>query len=136
MPQNSNFKFYTFLAVLAVTLCGFSFFLGYKFQSVQIQTTNEDELIAATLNSIETGDSENTSSTFINQQGPDFSNVYWIPIDTEPVCPPTHPIKGKVSNQVNNYYSPDNTFYNRVKPNLCFVSESYAKDVAKFIKKF
>jgi hypothetical protein len=135
MSQNSSLKFYLFLAVLAVTLCGFSFFLGFRFQALQVKNSFEDELITKTLLSIENEAQEAPSQT-INPSSPDMTNVYWIAIGTEPVCPPTHPIKGKVTNQVNNYYTPDNTFYNRVKPNLCFVSEVYAKDVAKFIKKF
>jgi hypothetical protein len=134
MPYNSTSKFYIFLAVLAVTLCGFSFFLGYKFQSFRVKSEGQDQLIISTLKEIEQ-DSNDINKANINTQALDISNVYWLAIDAQPVCPDTHIIKGKAG-QVNYYYTPDNTFYNRVKPNICFSSEEYAKDIAKFIKKY
>lgn len=133
MFQTNPTKFYIFLSILMVTLCGFSFFLGYKFQSVQVRTNTQDELINKTLQQIQ--NTSNSSSVSINSQAADIANIVWIEVGQEPVCPPSHPIKGKVD-QVNYYYTPDNNFYGRVKPSLCFVNETYARDIAKFIKKY
>jgi hypothetical protein len=37
---------------------------------------------------------------------------------------------------VNLYYTKENKSYDRVKPNLCFKNEGFAKDVAGFVKKY
>jgi hypothetical protein len=66
----------------------------------------------------------------------DIPEVYWIRSGEEPVCPQSHPIKGKFDSAVNLYYTKENKFYDRVKPNLCFVHEVFAKDIAGFVKKF
>ena len=62
--------------------------------------------------------------------------VYWLPVNQPPVCPETHPLKGKFDSSVNVYYTPENKSYDRVKPHLCLSDENYAQNEAGFIKKF
>lgn len=62
--------------------------------------------------------------------------VHWLPLNEAPVCPETHPLKGKFDSSVNVYYAPDHKSYARVKPHLCLSDEEFAQNEAGFVRKF
>lgn len=62
--------------------------------------------------------------------------VYWIKAGEAPVCPESHPIKGKFDSYTGYFYARDHKGYDKIKPLLCFVSEEYATKEAGFLKKY
>lgn len=131
--------FYYFLFI--VIFIGVGFYFGYKNAEA---TFTDSDFIAEYQESLAQDSSKNTSSkdsddsleVIIPEDKELESNVVWMQINEEPICPPTHPIKGKFDNAANVYYTKENNFYNRVIPHICFASEEYAREVAGFIKKF
>jgi hypothetical protein len=62
--------------------------------------------------------------------------VHWLKLNEPPECPKTHPVKGKVNSDGGIYYGLDAKNWARIKPQLCFANEEYAKDKAFFEKKY
>jgi len=125
------------LAVVAVALTffGLGFFFGYKTKASSTNTevnlaTNSATFSVATSSEISSSITPNTPIT-------NNGEVFWIKVGTNPVCPETHPIKGKFDTSTAKfYYTTDNKSYDRVRPDICFTTENFAKDIAGFIKKF
>ena len=72
----------------------------------------------------------------IQVEAQEVPGVHWIGVGNSPECPETHPIKGKLGSDAPVFYTKDNDWYDRIKPQLCFATEEYARDVAGFVKKF
>lgn len=130
---------YLYYFLFIVIFIGVGFYFGYK--NAEATFTNPD-FIAEYQSTLSSSDSKKSSSSsnsleiVIPEDKELESNVVWIQINEEPICPPTHPIKGKFNNSANVYYTKENNFYNRVIPHICFASEEYAREVAGFIKRF
>ena len=62
--------------------------------------------------------------------------VHWLKLNELPQCPSTHPVKGKVNSDGGIYYSTDHKNWGKIKPQLCFANEEYARDKAFFEKKY
>jgi hypothetical protein len=62
--------------------------------------------------------------------------VFWIKAGGQPVCPDSHPIKGKFDNYTGYFYATDYKTYDKIKPVLCFASEEYAAKEGGFLKKY
>jgi hypothetical protein len=69
-------------------------------------------------------------------KGLEVSGVSWIRVGQAPVCPETHPIKGKFDTNVNVYYLQDHKSYEKVKAEICFSDEAFASQSAGFIRKY
>ena len=65
-----------------------------------------------------------------------IDSVYWVKPGQEPICPQTHSVKGKFDSNINIFYTQSNKNYFRIRPDICFSSEEFAKDQAGFVKKF
>jgi hypothetical protein len=116
---------YAGVAFLVIVIFIIGFYFGYKnAKSNQTGTT--------IINT-----SDNSAATVSTQiQALQVDGVMWIKAGQDPVCPQSHPVKGTFSDNFGNYYTKDNTRYDRIKPDICFATEDYARDTAGFIKKF
>jgi hypothetical protein len=131
MQFKKNFSFVNFISYILFILLftSIGFYFGYK--NAQASILDSSSMTSPSSNS------ENSSDTVLTLDDTETnSNVFWIKINEEPKCPPSHPIKGKFTGSANVFYTKENKFYNRVTPHICFFSEEYARDVAGFIKKF
>lgn len=131
-----NFSIYTSLAllVIAILFFGVGFFFGFK---TKVDTSSNEAVIASSSASSSSTSSIATTTTSPATNNTSITDVFWIRVGTNPVCPETHPIKGKFdSSTAKFYYATDNKSYDRVRPDICFTTENFAKDVAGFVKKF
>jgi hypothetical protein len=62
--------------------------------------------------------------------------VKFIKINEPHICPAEFTVKGTFNSDNGNYYTKENKNYERIKPDICFASEEFARDSAGFIKKF
>lgn len=113
-------------------LFGLGFYLGYKNKEAKVQTPG----ISIDINS--SSNPPHNQPVAEPQNGLTQQNsVYWIKVGTEPICPPEFPIKGKFDTSTAKfYYTKENKFYDRVRPDICFGSEEFALNVAGFLKKY
>ncbi len=106
------------------------FYFGYKSSSSKqsgiTATTDEIRAIADKV--------DNQEVTKVNVL--DTPGVFWIKVGEPPICPQTHPIKGKFDSSVNIYYLQDHQSYDNVKAHICFVDENTAKEQAGFIRRY
>lgn len=125
---------YSILLVVFIAIIFFAvgFFFGYK---TKVNNGSTDTATTATSSPANSASSiSSTASTTLTNTTTD---VFWIKVGTNPVCPDTHPIKGKFdSSTAKFYYTTDNKNYDRVRPDICFTTENFAKDTAGFVKKF
>ena len=124
------------LTLLGVAVIFFvaGFFFGYK-----TKVNNSSAEVNISSSSLSLNSSTYNSSTKVSPTITltNTSDVFWIKVGTNPVCPETHPIKGKFdSSTAKFYYTTDNKNYDRVRPDICFTTENFAKDTAGFVKKF
>jgi hypothetical protein len=114
---------------LAIILFGFGFYLGQKYKPTDSKTSN----IANSDNKKTDNNSPNLPETLIGKEIPE---IFWIKTGSEPVCPENYPIKGRLTDGQKLYYLPETKSASRVKPDVCFLNEEYAKNKAGFIRKF
>ena len=121
--------------LIGLCLFGGGFYFGGKVTGAkQVEQTDYDTAIQQiALTSVVEDAVHNTIPATAAEPVP---GVYWLPVNQPPVCPETHPLKGKFDSAVNVYYTPDNKSYDRVKPHLCLSDEDFAQNEAGFIKKF
>lgn len=120
------------LIFLAVVLFSFGFYLGFKYKPSDTKTASNQNQA----NSLQNQDKTNISPNQSQVIGKDVPEIFWIKTGSEPVCPTDYPIKGKFADGQKNYYLPENKSAARVKPDICFLNETYAKDKAGFVRKF
>jgi len=114
---------------LAIILFSFRFYLGQKYKPTDSKPSN-----IANLESNKTGSkSLNPPETLLGKEVPE---IFWIKTGQEPVCPENYPIKGRLTDGQKLYYLPETKSASRVKPDICFLNEEYAKNKAGFIRKF
>jgi DNA polymerase sigma len=120
------------LAIILV--CSFlifiGFYFGYKSAKSQVElTVSKDEMgkIAQSLNS---------STPNENVLAKEVPGVFWIKSNQEPVCPKEYPIKGTFNSNGGNYVQKTFKNYDKTRPDICFATEEFARDVVGFIKKF
>jgi hypothetical protein len=121
------------LILLLVVIFLGGFFLGTKYQGTANSQKLADNRVQGTLDSVSTLSQQDQLELDINTE---VDYIYWIDFTKEADCPLTHPVKGKFNSDANVFYTPDNKFYNRVSPDICFTDEEKALELAKFIKKF
>jgi uncharacterized protein YxeA len=139
------------IIVISVMLLIVGGFFGYKIRDGQILKDQKESVVQenrsgskndnqnqqSRLSDTQESDqanSKNTTQKAINDQI--SSQIFWIKPNNPPVCPETHPIKGKVDGNSGLFYTKENKFYARVVPIVCFSSEEYAITVAGFQKKY
>lgn len=66
----------------------------------------------------------------------EIPGVHWIRVGEAPICPESHPLKGKFDKNVNIYYLPDYPQYDKVKAQICLSDEQFATQSAGFIRKY
>jgi hypothetical protein len=121
--------------ILAIILvCGFfvfvGFYFGYKSAKSQVElTASKDDIgkIAETINSA------NPNEKLIAK---DVPGVFWIKSNQEPICPKEYPVKGTFNSNGGNYVIKSYKNYDKTRPDICFATEEFARDVVGFIKKF
>ena len=113
------------LLVLCVILAGIGFYFGYK--------TREAQAVDLVDSGVSTAAKEIEKKEI---KALEVEGVFWILPNKDPLCPETHPVKGTFSSNSGNFYTKDNKTYERVKPDICFATEDFARDKAGFIKKF
>ena len=121
------------IIVLSVLMIIVGFYFGFRYN----QSSFESQESSSFQNS--TQDSQGDSGSNLAIDAVDFKKieeVFWIKLAQEPVCPQTHPIKGKFGSDVNVFYLPDHKSYNRVKPQICFKTKVFAEEEAGFLQKF
>ena len=126
------------LTFLAVILFCFGFYLGIKYTPVDSNSTNKkSNSDSLSLNPKPGEDNLTSANKIVGKDGlNEIKEISWIKTGQEPICPQTHPIKGRLTNGQKLYYLPENKSASRVKPDICFTNEQYAKDIAGFIRKF
>jgi hypothetical protein len=122
-------KWLNIVGLVSVTVVIFiiGFYFGYK--NAKANEANITKPVVTTA----TNDSNNQLTELKAIQ---VDGVYWIKTGQDPVCDKNHPIKGTFADNFGNFYTPDNSRYERIKADICFATEEYARDTAGFIKKF
>ncbi len=118
---------YTGFVFILLAIFGLGFWFGTKYIQTQ---ENESKIIVETTT---TSSSINNIKDIKTTENPE---IFWIKVGQQPVCPETHPIKGKFSTDSGIYYLTENKNYDRVKPHICFKTEEFTRDVAGFVKKY
>ncbi len=122
------------LTFLAVVLFCFGFYLGIKYEPVDSNSTkNQGKSISSNLDNQPSSSAPSANNKIV---GKEVSEVSWVKTGAEPVCPESHPIKGRLTDGQKLYYLPENKTASRVKPDICFLNEEYAKNTAGFIRKY
>jgi hypothetical protein len=150
MPQNyfNKHNVTNLLAMLSLVClsAGLGFYFGNKISSNKTEETKKqyitqiaglDEQISKQKIELEKqiGNNHDSNSTSKNLTKELFG-VFWIKVNQEPICPASYTVKGTFKAEGGTYYTADYKSYTRIKPDICFVSEEFARDTAGFIKKF
>ena len=122
---------YLGMIFLGVLLFVGGFYFGYKYNAGKTVSTTSG-IVAGVEDIKKSAD----SVTNVQVQAKEVEGLLWIKAGEEPICPNTHPIKGKVDGTIGYYYNKTNKSYDRVKPIVCFATEEYAEKSAGFVKKF
>lgn len=119
-----RFLNYSGIVFIFVCLFGAGFYFGYKAGILKgregISMQNQ-----MSRNSIDVEEVE----------AKNVDGVMFIKLGEQPICPESHPIKGKIDNDTRFYYTKENKTFDRVKPQLCFATEEFAKNIG-FSKRF
>ncbi|MEM1312604.1 MAG: hypothetical protein AAGF07_04030 [Patescibacteria group bacterium] len=111
---------------LIVIIFVVGFYFGYKNATAS----------QANLNGIPVTTASDTPNNKQEIKALEVLGVQWIKIGQEPVCESNYPIKGTFADNFGNYYTPENSRYKRIKADICFANEEYARDTAGFVKKY
>ena len=102
------------------------FYLGYRFSQINSPVVNE-----STLKDISSkGEIE---AQIVTRE---VEAIQFIKANQDRKCDENHPVKGTFNPDNGNYYLKSNKSYDRIKPDICFATENYARDSAGFLKKF
>ena len=112
--------FAIFIAVL-----GIGFYFGFKVGlSNQPKTTNDNQINAEAKNTV-------------NIKSLELAGVYFFALNTKDhICPENYSVKGVFSSDYGYYYTKENKNFTRIKADICFTDEIFARDKAGFIKKY
>ncbi len=122
------------LVLVGVVIFVGGFYFGGKSAQATIEKDREyDSSIASFAREVSL-DSEITTPPAVNVLS--LEGVHWIKVGEPPVCPETHPLKGKFDSNVNVYYREDYPQFDNVKPHICLASEQFALEKAGFIRKY
>ena len=113
------------IILLCVILTGIGFYFGYKTREAHTANLVDSGVLIAAK------EIEKKEIKALEVVG-----VFWILPNKDPICPENHPVKGTFGANSGNFYTKDNKSYERVKPDICFATEEFARDKAGFIKKF
>ena len=109
-------------------LLGIFFMLGMKYSEGLHKLTAEKSDIAAIANNLQSTENVKLVSKSVDA-------IQWIKNNENPACNADHPIKG-VSSKDPKYYLKSNKNYEKIKADICFATEEYARDTAGYVKKF
>jgi hypothetical protein len=130
LKQLINYFGYGFLAL---AIFGSGFYFGAKAQMAK----NSKEQVAAAIEKEKSANDKGLGHTDAqNIAIKEVEGVYWIKLGMEPVCPSEYPVKGKFADTGGVYYTKESKTYSRIKPELCFAAEEFAREKAGFVKKF
>lgn len=132
--SNSNILNYLSYGVLVMLIFLTGFYFGYKNRDSRISKDFSEQIVIQTNISSESNKIEGVIQGVSEVKNPE--GVFWIKLGEEPICPKSHPIKGKYKDSSKVFYMPDNKSYTRVKPDLCFATEDFAIKQAGFINQF
>jgi hypothetical protein len=127
MFENSKITNYLVMFALGVIFFGSGFYFGNKTG------------VANTLNSNVQSNIDKQKSTLVTPPNLEIiksEGISWIKANQEPKCPETHPIKGKFTAGGNKFYDTNYKGFDKIKPDICFVSVDFAKNTAGFVQKF
>jgi len=124
MPK--NWLNYLGLIFLAIVLFSSGFYFGFKNSSAKQSESQVEKNIAET----------KSDSVTELIKAKDVDGVFWIKPGQEPICPKEYSIKGTFNDSGGNFYTKTNPRYDRIKPDICFATEDFARDKTGFIKKF
>lgn len=100
------------------------FYLGFRYNQVKNPIINE-----STVKDI----SSKVETELITRE---VEAIQFIKANQDRKCDENHPIKGTFNSDNGNYYLKSNKSYDRIKPDICFATENFARDSAGFLKKF
>jgi hypothetical protein len=121
---------------VCVLLFGGGFYFGAKSSKVKLKEELSKQEKIQSLAISESSLEKSNIKVEASSVGEPVAGAYWIKVGQAPICPETHPIKGKFDSKVNIYYTPDYPKYDKIKPEICLSDEAFAKDIAGFIKKY
>lgn len=122
------------LVLVGVVIFVGGFYFGGKSAHATIAKEQaQDDAIAGLAQEAISIENENSDNLV---QGLSVPGVFWIKVGEPPVCPDSHPLKGKFDKNVNVYYRQDYPQFDRVKPHICLASEEFASQQAGFIRKY
>jgi hypothetical protein len=127
--KSNKYTNYISMFLLAVIVGGCGFYFGFKIKSNQ----DSDKIFALQQEQTKLKLQSETNEKIVIKE---VEAVHWIKINKDPICPPTHPIKGVFKTDKSLVYLPSNKSYAKINPDVCFVNEDYATQNAGFIKKF
>ncbi len=113
------------IIVICCILSGIGFYFGYKTSEANKKLATDSGIVKAA------SEIEKKEIKALEVPG-----VFWILPNKEPNCPETHTIKGTFAANSGNFYTKDNKNWERIKADICFATEEFARDKAGFIKKF
>ena len=122
-------KYWMSVFMGVVLLSGF-FGLGYYFGSKYTKSSLSPSKPVAL------ADNQQIQQPVSSSSPVPIEEVFWIKPNSDPACPQTHMVKGTFQDNFGYYYTPDSKNYSRSRPDICFKSEAFAKDIAGFIKKY
>lgn len=124
MDKNNILRLVAIASTCLVCL-GVGFFFGQKVKSGQNLNTSTKDDIAKIANVAK------EQVKYIETPVPE---VYFFKIGENRICPKEYPVKAKFGTDAAVYYLKTNKVYDRVKPELCFVTPQKAIDKG-FIEK-
>ena len=113
-----------------VTTLGLIFSLGGYFGYRYSQSSNPS------LNKNTLSDLEAKQSETVKIVAKEVIGIQFIKANQDRKCDENHIVKGTYNSDNGNYYVKSNKNYDRIKPDICFATEEFARDTAGFLKKF
>ena len=113
--------------LIFIVVLGIGFYFGYK-----LGVTNQNKLSSENSGLVNAEAKEKTVVKSLELVG-----VYFFPLNIrEHVCPENYDVKGVFSSDYGYYYTKENKNFTRIKADICFTNEEFARDKAGFIKKY
>jgi hypothetical protein len=129
VTKTNKYTSYISIFLLAVIVGGCGFYFGFKIKSNQ----DSDKIFVLEQEQTKLKLEKDTNEKIVIKE---VEAVHWIKLNTDPICPSTHPVKGVYKTDKSIIYLPNNKSYAKINPDVCFVNEDYAIKTAGFIKKF
>ena len=108
---------------------GLGFYFGFRVGGTNNLSQTKTEYSNSNMSS--------SNSATVKIESKEVPGVFFFKINSaDHVCPIDYKVKGTFGTDTGNYYLENNKNYARIKPDICFASEEFARDSAGFIKKY